>query len=119
MALKISLKPGDRLWMGTSTVEVAGLGYATLIINGPIPVMRDSDVIENEPMSSTTRQFRYYIQQAYLAQDSELLVSADQLLSSLPQNAAEARRCLDLFRSGERFQAMRAAIVLDRENGAK
>lgn len=114
MALKVNLRSGDRLWMGTSNIEVIAEGYTTLIINGDIPVLRDSDAIFPGPNATPAQRFRYAVQQSYLSNDSRYLDEAEQMTSYLGMNAQRAANCIALFRANQKFKALREAIAIDR-----
>lgn len=115
MALKLNLKPGDRLYMGTSKVLVTGTGYATIIIEGDMPVLRESDAIEPDDVTTIAQRFRYAIQQAYLSGETGFLDAAQGLCGQLEAGQQAAEECLALFRVGQRFKALREAIAIDQE----
>jgi flagellar biosynthesis regulator FlbT len=113
MALKINLKGGDSLLIGTSRLTIAGEGYTTIVIEGDIPIMRESESIGYDDASTPAKLFLFHIQQCYLVGDNAHLDLAKDSMSELADtDIAAAREVLILMAQGKQFKALRLARAL-------
>lgn len=113
MTLKINLKSGDRLLISTSTIQVVGDGHTIVIIEGEIPVLRESDAIALEKAVHPSQQFRYLMQRAYLTADPAPLTQARVLAEQLGSMSGRALGAIAGFEEGKHFQALRESIAID------
>ncbi|MDY6986510.1 MAG: flagellar biosynthesis repressor FlbT [Thermodesulfobacteriota bacterium] len=65
MALKISLRPNERMIIGRAVVT-NGNTTATLIIENKVPVLRQKDILSQNDADSPARQIYFTIQLMYV-----------------------------------------------------
>lgn len=108
MALKINLRGGDSLLIGTSKLTIASEGYTTVILEGDLPVMRQSDAIRAEDAVTTAQRAVFAMQQFYLTQDTAWL-DAFQALGGkeVGDQADQFDQALQLAISGSAFRALK------------
>lgn len=70
MALKVELKPGERIIVGDSVIT-NGEHRATLIIDGDAPILREKDVLRPEQAESPAKRIYFTVQCMYLEKDLE------------------------------------------------
>jgi flagellar protein FlbT len=66
MVLRIELKPGERLFIGTSVLKNGG-NRTHLGVEGNLPILRDRDVIEESSCDTPVKRLYACIQQSYLS----------------------------------------------------
>jgi flagellar biosynthesis repressor protein FlbT len=66
MALRVTMKPGEQLFVGTGSIAVASNQIATIIVDGDMPVLRERDYLRPELASTKARDIYLSIQQVYL-----------------------------------------------------
>ncbi|MBF0677309.1 MAG: hypothetical protein IR164_00050 [Devosia sp.] len=69
MSLRIVLKPGEQLYIGSARVSVDSPSQTRLIIEGELPVVRERDYLAVEKANSTARKLYLVLQLAYLNSD--------------------------------------------------
>jgi flagellar protein FlbT len=72
MPLKITLKPGERVFIGTATVATTSDQVVVLLVDGQLPVLREKDFLPEHLATSEPRKLYLLIQNAYLAGASNL-----------------------------------------------
>lgn len=110
MALKINIKGGDSLLIATSKLTIASEGYTTVIIEGDLPVMRESESIKLHDANSPWKLICYHIQQHYLTGQpdlSRIVRKNGEILGSEDQEAYET--ILELLDKGQAFKALKIA----------
>ena len=68
MALKVELKPGERIIIG-DTVITNGDTRTQLIIEGDAPILREKDILTSETANSPARRIYLAVQMMYLEKD--------------------------------------------------
>lgn len=68
MALKVELKPGERVIIGESLIT-NGDQRARLLIDGEQPILREKDVLTPDTAGSPARQIYLAVQMMYLKND--------------------------------------------------
>lgn len=110
MALKINLKAGERLLIATSRLTVASEGYTTIIIEGDLPVMRESESITLEQAQTPRARIYYHMQQFYLSQSAEHMKIVQAISETLSDDErAEVQHVLNHVEAGSIFTALKAA----------
>jgi flagellar protein FlbT len=66
MALKISLKPGERMIMGGAVVTNGSSCSCDLIIENKVPILRQKDILTEEKADSPCRRIYLAIQLMYI-----------------------------------------------------
>lgn len=69
MTLKLTLKPGEGVFIGNSRVEVLARGISTLLISGDAPVLRAEFAIDPSEVVDTPSRLRLVLQKMYLSGD--------------------------------------------------
>jgi flagellar protein FlbT len=116
MSLKVELKPGERLIIGTAVVR-NGDQRARLFIEGDAPILREKDILTAATADTPAKKIYLAVQLMYLQQDlsghnefyfplvQDFLVAAP---SALPLIAEVNNRIL----SGDLYKALKAAKKL-------
>lgn len=68
MPLKIELRPGERIIIGSSVIT-NGDSRARLFVDGEAPILREKDILTSETANSPARRIYLCIQLMYLGQD--------------------------------------------------
>lgn len=111
LPLKINIKGGDSLLIADSRFTVVGDGYTTVIIEGEIPVLRESESISEREATDAPKRLCFEIQQFYLTRGPDHLERAKALASGM-DDADGITHILDLLEQGQPFQALKAARKL-------
>jgi flagellar biosynthesis repressor protein FlbT len=69
MALKITLKPGERLIIGGAVVTNGNSRSCDLVIENKTPILRQKDILTEEKADSPCRRIYYTIQLMYIDED--------------------------------------------------
>jgi flagellar protein FlbT len=69
MALKVELKPGERLIIGDCVVTNADQ-RTRLLIEGETPILREKDILTSETANTPARRIYLAVQLMYLSKDS-------------------------------------------------
>jgi len=66
MALKITLKPGERMIIGSAVVTNGNSASCDLVIENKTPILRQKDILSDETANSPCRRIYYAIQLMYI-----------------------------------------------------
>jgi flagellar protein FlbT len=66
MALKITLKPGERMILGGAVVTNGSASSCDLVIENKTPILRQKDILNEEKADSPCRRIYYTIQLMYI-----------------------------------------------------
>jgi len=66
MALKITLKPGERMIIGGSVLTNGNPASCDLLIENDTPILRQKDILTEEKANSPSRRIYYAIQLMYI-----------------------------------------------------
>ncbi len=66
MALKLTLKPGERIILGGAVVTNGGAASCDLVIDNKIPILRQKDILTEKGADSPCRRIYYAIQLMYI-----------------------------------------------------
>jgi len=66
MALKITLKPGERMIIGGAVLTSGSSASCDLVIENKIPILRQKDILSEETANSPCRRIYYAIQLMYI-----------------------------------------------------
>ena len=69
MALRIELKPGERILIG-ETVLVNGDQRATFLVEGQAPILREKDILTPEQADTPARRIYLAVQLMYTSRDA-------------------------------------------------
>lgn len=88
MALKLSLKPGERMILGGAVVKNGGASSCELLIENRVPILREKDILTEEGADSPCRRIYYVIQLMYI--DEGNLASYTRLYWNLVHDVVQA-----------------------------
>ena len=87
MALKISLRPHERIIIGGAVIT-NGKSRAQLVIENEVPLLREKDILSEREASSPARHIYFAIQLMYV--DEENLMTHHQLYWNLVEELVQA-----------------------------
>jgi flagellar biosynthesis repressor protein FlbT len=70
MALKITLKPGERMIIGGAVLTNGSLSSCDLVIENKTPILRQKDILTEEKANSPCRRIYYAIQLMYIDENN-------------------------------------------------
>jgi flagellar protein FlbT len=70
MALKITLKPGERMILGGAVVTNGNPSSCDLVIENKVPLLRQKDILSEEKADTPCRRIYYAIQLMYIDEDN-------------------------------------------------
>ena len=70
MALKITLKPGERMIIGGAVLTNGNSASCDLVIENKTPILRQKDILTEEKADSPCRRIYYAIQLMYIDEDN-------------------------------------------------
>jgi flagellar protein FlbT len=122
MALKITLKPNEKMIVGGAVITNSNTKNAALIIENKVPVLRQKDILSEKDANSPCSRIYFVIQLMYI--DAENLTLhhhtywklVHELLDAVPSLTGFIDRINDHILSGRYYQALkRAAELIDYE----
>lgn len=123
MSLRIALKPGEKLYIGSAQVSVDSPSQTRLIIEGELPVIRERDYLPAEMATSTARKLYLVLQRSYLTSDfrsqrDEYFRLAGMLMSEKPTTGSYIAAINERLGEEKLYAALkesRALLHLDEE----
>ena len=118
MALKITLKPQERMIVGGAVLRNGSSGSCHLIIENRVPVLRQRDIMGEAEASTLIRRLYFTIQLIYIDQQTPephlaaYWHLAKMLLSEDPQQAALVNRISGEIVAGRYYPALKLASKL-------
>jgi flagellar biosynthesis repressor protein FlbT len=88
MALKITLKPGERMILGGAVLTNGSITSCDLIIENKTPILRQKDILTEEKANSPCRRIYYAIQLMYI--DESNLATYHQIYWDLVKDLVQA-----------------------------
>jgi flagellar protein FlbT len=70
MALKITLKPGERMILGGAVITNGNSASCDLVIENKTPILRQKDILTEQKADSPCRRIYYAIQLMYIDEDN-------------------------------------------------
>ena len=116
MALKVELKPEERIILGDSVIT-NGSQRARLFIEGSAPILREKDILTAETANTPARRVYFAVQLMYLDRnvdkhaDSFLELTRD-FLTAAPSSATIVERINNRILTGDLYKALREAKAL-------
>ena len=114
MPLRLNVKPGERIFLGTSSFVIDNDGTIGVAFEGTLPLLRETDYIWPRDAHTPLRQFYCALQASYLCgrtDDAALAQTSQTLLSS----GFPAERLADIslaVLSGDLLKALKATRKL-------
>jgi flagellar protein FlbT len=116
MSLKVELKPGERLIIGTAVVR-NGDQRTRLFIEGDAPILREKDILTANTADSPAKKIYLAIQLMYLQQDLSghndfYFPLVQEFLAAAPSALALIAEVNNRILSGDLYKALKAAKKL-------
>ena len=116
MALKVELKPGERIVIGTAVVR-NGESRTRFFIDGQAPILREKDILTAATADTPARRVYLAVQLMYLASDvrphSEVYFElVNEFLGAAPSAIPLVAEINNRILSGELYKALRSARQL-------
>jgi flagellar protein FlbT len=116
VALKIELKPNERVMLGDCVVTNHGQ-RTRLTIDGKVAILRESDIISLRQANTPAKRVYLAIQFMYMSKQPQdhyelYLRLAAELLNLLPRSRPYIVRINDLISAGDLYKAMKEAKKL-------
>ena len=117
MALRISLKPRERVILGAAVIR-NGSGRTNLTVENQVPVLRESDILPPNAVGTPCERIYMAIQLLYVDPDTEAstLESYRSLVADVRRAAPSTEPLIEvvdaLVRDRQYYQALKAARAL-------
>lgn len=111
MALRVVLKPGERIIVGQSLITNSD-SRATFLIDGQAPILREKDILTAETANTPVKRLYLCIQLMYLEDDipkyQELYMGfVKDLLEAVPSFRASIEAASKLILSGSLYNSLK------------
>ena len=118
MALKIALKPGERILFGSTVVKNGSRQTSELIVENNVPVLREKDILSEKEADTPCSRIYFVIQLMYI--DTENLVIHHEsywkivrpLLTAVPRFTGLIDQINENILNGKYYQALKLAAKL-------
>src|SRR5258708_38425664 len=112
MALRVELKPGERIIIGESLITNAD-SRAAFLIDGDAPILREKDILTAETADTPVKRVYLCVQMMYLEKDiakyQEIYFDLiKDLLAAVPSFKASIEAASNHILSGELYKALKA-----------
>jgi flagellar protein FlbT len=115
MALKITLKPNEKMIVGGAVVTNGNSKNTDLIIENNVPVLRQKDILSEKDATSPCRRIYFIIQLMYI--DEENLIDHQtvywklvrELLDAVPRLAGHINQINENILGGNFYRALKLA----------
>lgn len=116
MALKVELKPGEKLLVGNCVITNSDQ-RTRLFIDGKAPILREKDILTPETANSPAKRIYFAVQLMYIHEDvAKLTEDYFKLVNDLIQAAPSTIRFVDEINNeiltGQLYKALKAAKKL-------
>ncbi len=116
MALKVEIKPGERIIIGDSVVTNDG-GRTRLVIEGDAPILREKDILRPEEADTPCKKIYLLIQLMYFAEDPRAqhdlyFQMIKDVQTAAPSTAPWIDTINNLLLTGAYYKALKAAKQL-------
>lgn len=116
MALKVELKPHERIIIGDCVVT-NGDAKTTLLIDGTAPILREKDVMTFEQANTPAKRVYFLVQRMYLERDiprfqEEYFQHVNELVRAAPSMLPAIDSVNNWILTGNLYKALREARLL-------
>jgi|SRR5690606_38967658 Flagellar biosynthesis regulator FlbT len=116
MALKVELKPGEKLLIGNCIVTNSDQ-RTRLFIDGNAPILREKDILTAETANTPAKRIYLAVQLMYIDEDSDearqaLLDLAKDFLAAVPSSHRYLDQINNEILTGSLYKALKAAQKL-------
>ena len=119
MALKISLKPNEKMILGGAVIANGNNAVCQLIIENKVPILREKDILSENETDTPCRQLYFLIQLMYIDDDGNLDIHQKNywpMVNEIVKAAPSTVGLIDLINeeivSGRYYQALKLAREL-------
>jgi flagellar protein FlbT len=117
MPLKLTLKPGERIYTGRSYIYVESDSIEKLFVEGPMPVMREKDYLNPAAADTDVKRLYVTLQKAYLEDrfdlyKDEYFHSVGVVMSSKPESTPFLTRINEKLAETDLYRALKEARKL-------
>lgn len=118
MALKIALKPGERILIGGAVVKNGSRQTEDLIVENKVPVLREKDILSEKEANTPCSRIYFIIQLMYIDRENLAVHHENywKLVSPLLQAAPRLTGFIDHINenivNGKYYQALKLAADL-------
>ena len=116
MALKVELKPGERMILGDCVIT-NGDQRTRLLIEGQVPMLREKDILTPQLADTPAKRIYLAVQLMYTAKDPRLhhevyFALVRELVEAVPSTWTHVENINNLILTGEMYKALKAAKTL-------
>ncbi|NGP17966.1 flagellar biosynthesis repressor FlbT [Devosia aurantiaca] len=116
MALKVELKPGEKLLLGNCIVT-NGDQRARLFIDGNSPILREKDILTPDTADTPAKRVYLAVQLMYIAEDigamkEQYFALVNDFIAAVPSSLAIIDRINNDILTGSLYKALRSAREL-------
>ena len=115
MALKITLKPHEKMIMGGAVIAHGNNAACHLIIENRVPILREKDILSEEEANSPSRQLYIIIQLMYIDEENldlhhkKYWKLVKELVKAAPSTVGFIDQISEYIVGGKYYQALRLA----------
>ena len=115
MALKITLKPHEKMIMGGAVIANGNNAACHLIIENRVPILREKDILSEEEANSPSRQLYFIIQLMYIDEENLDLHQkkywklVKELVKAAPSTVGFIDQISEYIVGGKYYQALKLA----------
>ncbi len=115
MALKITLKPHEKMIMGGAVIANGNNAACHLIIENRVPILREKDILSEEEANSPSRQLYFIIQLMYIDEENLDLHQkkywklVKELVKAAPSTVGHIDQISEYIVGGKYYQALKLA----------
>lgn len=116
MALKVELKPGEKLLLGNCIVT-NGDQRTRLFIDGNSPILREKDILTSDTADTPAKRIYLAVQLMYIAEDigamkEQYFALVNDFIAAVPSSLAIVDRINNDILTGSLYKALRSAREL-------
>jgi flagellar protein FlbT len=118
MALKITLKPHEKMILGGAVIANANSMGCHLIIENKVPILREKDILSEDEANSPCQRLYFIIQLMYIDEENLVLHQkkywklVKELLKAAPRTVAIIDHISEEIVSGRYYQALKLSQKL-------
>ena len=114
MALKISLKPKEKMILGGAVISNGNNAGCQLIIENKVPILREKDILGEDDTDTPCRQLYFIIQLMYIDDEGNLEIHqknywylVNEIVNAAPSTVGLIDRINEEIVNGRYYQALK------------
>lgn len=122
MALKLTLKPQERIILGGAVVRNAGLKPSSLLLENKIPLLRESRILAEKDANTPAKRLYFSIQLMYVTPSNAgetkpiYVALLQDLAREAPSMSTVLNKVSEAVLGGDYYEALRHAwVAIERE----